>query len=78
MDARFAVRRKPQFRDEERALLSTLNNLAGVHLDSVQIINVYDVFGATDADLQALSSSVVSDDRVDDELTEQQLSLIHI
>ena len=74
MDARFAVRRKPQFRDEERALLSTLNNLAGVHLDSVQIINVYDVFGATDADLQALSSSVVSDDRVDDELTEQQLT----
>ncbi|MFP7665091.1 MAG: phosphoribosylformylglycinamidine synthase [Corynebacterium pyruviciproducens] len=74
MDARFAVRRKPQFRDEERALLSTLNNLAGVHLDSVQIINVYDVFGATEADLQALSSSVVADDRVDDELTEQQLT----
>lgn len=74
MDARFAVRRKPQFRDEERALLSTLNNLARVHLDSVQIINVYDVFGATDADLEALSSSVVSDDRVDDELTEQQLT----
>ena len=74
MDARLAVRRKPQFRDEERALLATLNNLSGVQLDAVQIINLYDVFSATDADIEALSASIVRDDRVDTQLSTDELT----
>ena len=65
MDARLAVRRLPNFRDEERALLRSLNNLEGVELTDAQIINVYDVFDATDEDIAALTSSIVSDAKVD-------------
>ena len=76
MDARLAVRRKPQFRDEERALLATLNNLSGVQLDAVQIINLYDVFSATEADIAALSTSIVCDDRVDTQLSTEDLTQV--
>ena len=76
MDARLAVRRKPQFRDEERALLATLNNLSGVQLDSVQILNLYDVFSASESDIESLSASIVCDDRVDDRITSEELTEI--
>lgn len=74
MDARLAVRRKPQFRNEESALRETLNNLDGVALEGVTIINVYDVFGATQADIEALKASVVADDRVDEILSTDDLN----
>lgn len=73
MDARLVVRRSPDFRNEEAAVRASLNNLEGVQLDSVAVINVYDVFGATQADLEALRHSVVADERVDEILTDAQL-----
>ncbi|WP_257181073.1 phosphoribosylformylglycinamidine synthase [Corynebacterium cystitidis] len=73
MDARLAVRRTPDFRNEEAATLAALNNLEGVALDSVAVVNLYDVFGATQADLDALRRSVVADERVDEILSPAQL-----
>lgn len=52
----------------------TLNNLDGVALDSVTIINVYDVFSAGEADLASLKASVVADERVDQVLADGELS----
>ncbi|WP_229770041.1 phosphoribosylformylglycinamidine synthase subunit PurQ [Mobiluncus porci] len=66
MDARLAIRRKPQFRDAEKALLTTLNHLEGVSLESVDILHLYDVFEAHADDLAALTEKVVQDRRVDD------------
>ncbi|CAB0736794.1 phosphoribosylformylglycinamidine synthase [Corynebacterium diphtheriae] len=76
MDARLAIRRSPNFRDEERALLRSLNNLEGAPLTDVQIINIYDVFDATEADITALTNSVVSDPKVDTVLTTAELDTI--
>lgn len=73
MDARLAIRRKPQFRDAEHALLTTLNNLDNVSLESVDILHIYDVFGASPDDIKALAEAVVCDERVDDLVTEPQL-----
>ncbi|MDY3126746.1 MAG: phosphoribosylformylglycinamidine synthase [Corynebacterium sp.] len=73
-DARLAVRRKPQFRNEEIALRDTLNNLEGVSVNDVTLVNIYDVFGATEEDLAALKASVVADERVDDLLTDSELN----
>ncbi|MCI5825545.1 MAG: phosphoribosylformylglycinamidine synthase subunit PurQ [Arcanobacterium sp.] len=65
MDSRLAIRRKPQFQSEEQALLHTLQQLEGVEiLNSVHIIHLYDVFGATSADLNAITA-VVKDDQTD-------------
>ncbi|MCQ9343666.1 phosphoribosylformylglycinamidine synthase [Corynebacterium kozikiae] len=74
MDARLAVRRKPQFRNEESALRETLNNLGGVSLEGLKIVNIYDVFSATEQDLAALKASVVAEERIDSVLTEQELA----
>lgn len=76
VDARLAVRRKPLFRNEEEALRTTLNNLDAVALDSVTVINVYDVFGAAPADIDALLASVVADERVDDVLGVEELEAL--
>lgn len=75
MDSRLAIRRKPHFRDEERALLHVLNNLEGVCLDAVTIIHIYDVIGASGdgADIAALLAAVVRDERVDDEVSAAEL-----
>ena len=73
MDARLAVRRKAQFRNEESALRETLNNLDGVNLEGVTLINIYDVFGATEDELKALKASVVADERVDDVIGDGEL-----
>lgn len=73
MDARLAIRRKPQFRNEESALRETLNNLDGVAIEGVTIINIYDVFGATEADVAALRASIVADERVDDIISDDEL-----
>ncbi|WIM67289.1 phosphoribosylformylglycinamidine synthase [Corynebacterium breve] len=76
MDTRHGVRRKLQFRNEETALRDTLNNLDGVAVDSIAIINLYDVFDATDEDTRALTSSVIADARVDDMLTHDELDAV--
>lgn len=76
MDARLAVRRKPHFRNEEAALLQTLNNLDQVALEAVTIVNIYDVFGATEEDLSSLKASVVADERVDDVLEPAELDTL--
>lgn len=73
MDARLAVRRKAQFRNEESALRETLNNLDGVNLEGVTLINIYDVFGATEDELKALKASVVADERVDEVIGDGEL-----
>ena len=68
MDIRLAVRRKPQFRGDEEALLASLNHLPDVALETVAIIHLYDVFGADEDgfDADALRESVVCDARVDE------------
>lgn len=73
MDLRLAVRRKPEFRENEQALLATLNNLDGVTLRNVTIVYTYDVFSATNRDIKALTESVVCDPRVDIQLSEADL-----
>lgn len=74
MDHRLAIRRKPNFRDEEQALLATLRNLDGVtDLAAVQIVHLYDMFHAEQSDIAALET-VVRDERVDDLLSENWLA----
>lgn len=73
MDLRLAVRRKPEFQENEKALLATLNNLDGVALTNVTIVYTYDVFSATEQDITALTESVVCDPRVDTPLSETDL-----
>ena len=61
MDARLAVRRKPEFRNEEATLLSSIGQDG-----EVAIYYLYDAFDATEEDLVALRESVVADSRVDE------------
>ena len=75
MDIRLAVRRKPEFREDEKALLAALNRLESVVIDSLESIHLYDVFGADDEglDLAALRESVVCDARVDELISDSDL-----
>ncbi|MCI6574319.1 MAG: phosphoribosylformylglycinamidine synthase subunit PurQ [Actinomycetaceae bacterium] len=76
MDLRLAIRRKPQFRDDEHALRTALAHLDGVgELTDVAIIHLYDVFHADDegCDRDALLDSVVCDARVDTAVSESEL-----
>lgn len=61
MDARLAVRRKPEFRNEEATLLPSIGQDG-----EVAIYYLYDAFDVTEGDLVALRESVVADPRVDE------------
>ncbi|MDO5030356.1 MAG: phosphoribosylformylglycinamidine synthase [Corynebacterium sp.] len=61
MDARLAVRRKPEFRNEEATLLPSIGQNG-----EVAIFYLYDAFDVTEEDLTALRESVVADSRVDE------------
>ena len=74
MDARLAIRRKTTFREEEQALVETLNRLDQVKLEAVELVHLYDVFSASPADLDSLQTAVLRDRRVDDLVTEHDLN----
>ncbi|MDY5585688.1 MAG: hypothetical protein SPG61_07885, partial [Arcanobacterium sp.] len=73
LNARIAIRRKEQFRDEEAALLVQLNQLEGVSLQTLQLFNLYDIFQATPEELHLLESRIARDAIIDDVVPSSEL-----
>jgi len=76
---RVFVEKKPQFATEADSLKHELNELFGLGLDSVRIINTYDLFHTTDEELNVAKSNVLAEtvtDTVSDSLDPAGLDYI--
>jgi len=58
---RIFVEKKPQFATEAKSLQHELNELFGLNLDGVRLINTYDLFGANTEELEVAKQSVLAE-----------------
>ena len=63
---RVFVEKKAAFKTEAKSLLADLNGSLGLRLTDVRIVNVYDLFDVSEADVQVAKESVLSEVVADD------------
>jgi len=63
---RVFVEKKPAFKSEAKSLLADLNGSLGLSLSDVRIVNVYDLFNVSEADVKIAKESVLSEVVADD------------
>lgn len=76
MNQRFFIRKKPDFRQQEFALGTSLSEDLGVNITPPAIYQVYDVFNAGEEELRLLQSQVFSDFLVDEVVPEETLEIL--
>ena len=65
INARIFVEKKQGYEVEAKGLLSDLRNNLKLAVDEVRLINIYDVFGIDEADLESAKTNVFSEPMVD-------------
>ena len=58
---RVFVEKKEEFKSEANSLLSDLNGSLGLNLSNVRVVNVYDLFNVSEADVEIAKESVLSE-----------------
>lgn len=74
MDKRIFVKKKDPFTVEQESLRRELEESLGIELESLELYNGYDVFGATKEDLDILKYDVLSEKVTDDVYEDLDLS----